>query len=67
MKVGQVAREIEETHDLEVSDYSVDLLPLMWATLTSTDDVDACRKIVEKLQTLPEVVNVFDNISVPED
>jgi len=67
LKVGQVAREIEETHDLEVSDYSVDLLPLMWATLTSTDDVDACRKIVEKLQTLPEVVNVFDNISVPED
>ena len=59
MKVGQVAREIEETHDLEVSDYSVDLLPLMWATLTSTDDVDACRKIVEKFQNLPTCYSAF--------
>lgn len=65
--MSQVAREITETHDLEVSDYSVDLIPLMWAYVPSKEDLEMCQKIVDKLQTVQDVVKVFDNISVPDN
>lgn len=64
--MSQVAREIKETHDLQVISDEVDIIPLQWASLEAKEDLEACGKIVEKLQAHPDVVKVFDNISVPE-
>lgn len=65
--VKQVAKEIEETHNLEVSLSQVELFPYQFVNIESQEDIEACRKIAEKLQSHDEFVNLFDNISVPEE
>jgi transcriptional/translational regulatory protein YebC/TACO1 len=65
--VKQVAKEIEETHNLEVSLSEVELFPYQFVNIESQEDIEACRKIAEKLQSHDEFVNLFDNISVPEE
>lgn len=54
-------------YDLEVVTREIDLTPHMWVTVDNEEDIELCRKIISKLEAHPEVTNVFDNISVPED
>lgn len=65
--VSQVAKEIEESHGLEVSMSQVELFPHSYVTIESKEDIEACQKIAEKLQTHEEFVNLFDNVSIPDE
>lgn len=65
--LATVAKAIEEMYDLEVVTREIDLTPHMWVTVDNEEDIELCRKIISKLEAHPEVTNVFDNISVPED
>ncbi|XP_053374548.1 probable transcriptional regulatory protein TTE1135 [Mercenaria mercenaria] len=63
----KTAKDIEETYNLEYSTCEVELFPHNWVTIDSKDDIEACTKIADKLQNHPEFVNLFDNISMPDD
>ncbi|KAL4222886.1 hypothetical protein ACF0H5_018926 [Mactra antiquata] len=65
--LSKVTKEIENTFDLEISSSKVELQPTVYVTIDSEDDIEACRKIVEKLHSHHEFVALYDNITVPED
>lgn len=67
LTVSKVAKDIEETYDLQVSSSEVEFIPLMWVTIDQPEVLESCRKIVTKLQTIEDVANIFDNISIKEE
>lgn len=63
----KVAKEIEKSYNLEYSSCAVELIPHHYVTIESEDDLKACTQIANKLQSHPDFVSLFDNVSPPED